>query len=76
MRVIGKIAVPALIITAADDPFVPPGPFTEREVVQNRNLTVKITPRGGHCGFVEEAAEGYDGYWAEREVVEFLKSEI
>ena len=27
MRVIDKISIPTLIITAADDPFVPPGPF-------------------------------------------------
>ena len=32
MRVIDKISVPTLIITAADDPFVPPGPFREPAV--------------------------------------------
>jgi predicted alpha/beta-fold hydrolase len=73
VRVIDKISIPTLIITAADDPFVPPGPFKERAVVRNRNLTVRITDHGGHCGFVEEARDGYDGYWAERESVEFLK---
>jgi hypothetical protein len=72
MRVIDKITVPTLIITAADDPFVPPGPFRERAVVRNRNITVKITEHGGHCGFVEQARDGYDGYWAEREIVEFV----
>jgi predicted alpha/beta-fold hydrolase len=72
MRVIDKITVPTLIITAADDPFVPPGPFRERAVVRNRSITVKITEHGGHCGFVEQARDGYDGYWAEREIVEFV----
>jgi predicted alpha/beta-fold hydrolase len=73
VRVIDKISIPTLIITAADDPFVPPGPFKERAVVCNRNITVRITDHGGHCGFVEESRDGYDGYWAEREIVEFLK---
>jgi predicted alpha/beta-fold hydrolase len=73
MRVIDKISIPALIITAADDPFVPPGPFKERAVTRNRNITLRITDSGGHCGFVEEASDGYDGYWAERQIVEFLK---
>ena len=73
MRVIDKISVPALIITAVDDPFVPPAPFTDRAVAGNRNITVMLTPHGGHCGFVEEARDGYDGYWAEREIVAFLK---
>jgi predicted alpha/beta-fold hydrolase len=73
MRVVDKISVPTLIITAADDPFVPPGPFRERAVVRNRNIIVKITEHGGHCGFVEQARDGYDGYWAEREIVQFVK---
>ena len=72
MRVIDQIGVPTLIITAADDPFVPPGPFREHAVVRNRNIIVTITPHGGHCGFVEEARDGYDGYWAEREIVSVL----
>jgi predicted alpha/beta-fold hydrolase len=72
MRVIDRISVPTLVLTAADDPFVPPGPFREPAVVGNRHLTVTITAHGGHCGFVEEARDGYDGYWAEREIVHFL----
>ncbi len=76
MRVIGQITVPALIITADDDPFVPPGPFSDPAVTGNPHITLKVTPYGGHCGFVEEARDGYDGYWAEREVVEFLKTRI
>jgi predicted alpha/beta-fold hydrolase len=73
MRVIDKISIPTLIITAADDPFVPPGPFREPAVARNRNITLKLTEYGGHCGFVEEASPGYDGYWAEREIVDFLQ---
>ena len=74
MRVIDRIAVPALIITAADDPFVPPGPFTDPVIARNRNISLKLTPHGGHCGFIEESRAGYDGYWAEREIVRFLTS--
>ena len=74
MRVIEKISVPTLIITAADDPFVPPGPFKEPVVGRNRNIMLKLTPHGGHCGFVEESSADYDGYWAEREIVQFLTS--
>ena len=72
IRVIDKIAIPTLIITAADDPFVPPGPFKEPAVGRNRNITLKLMEHGGHCGFVEEPRPGYDGYWAEREIVSFL----
>jgi len=74
MRVIDKISIPTLIITAADDPFVPPGPFKDPIVARNPHITLKLTPHGGHCGFVEEPRPGYDGYWAEREIVRFLAS--
>ena len=74
MRVIDKISIPTLIITAADDPFVPPGPFNDPAVAHNRNITLMLTPHGGHCGFVEAPRAGYDGYWAEREIVRFLAS--
>ncbi len=35
MRVIDRIAIPALILTAADDPFVPPEPFRDPKVAGN-----------------------------------------
>ena len=69
LRVIDKIEIPALIITAADDPFVPVEPFRHPTVAANRNLTVVVTEHGGHCGFLGET-----GYWAETQIVEFAKS--
>ena len=72
MRVIDKINIPTLIITAADDPFVPAGPFREPAVANNPNITLMLTNAGGHCGFVEQPQADYDGYWAEREIVEFI----
>ncbi len=71
MRVIDRIRIPALIITAEDDPFVPSAPFRHPSVTSNPHVTVAITPSGGHCAYVEGAQPGYDGYWAEREVVRF-----
>lgn len=71
MRVIDRIRVPALILTAGDDPFVPAAPFRNPLVAGNPHITVAITGAGGHCAFVERPAPGYDGYWAEREVVRF-----
>ncbi len=71
MRVIDRVRVPALVITAEDDPFVPPGPFREAAVTGNPALTVEIFPHGGHCGFVGPKEPDYDGYWAERRIVAF-----
>ena len=70
LRVVDRICVPALIITAEDDPFVPSGPFRDPALTANPNVQVVVTRHGGHCGFVAEPANGDDGYWAETQVIE------
>ena len=74
MRVIDRVRVPGLIITAEDDPFVPSGPFRDERVQSNPYLRVLITPHGGHCAFLEPGVNGYDGYWAERQIVTFASA--
>jgi predicted alpha/beta-fold hydrolase len=69
LRVMDRIRVPALIVTAMDDPFVPPGPFADPAVTSNPKVHVVLTPHGGHCGFITEPAPGHDGYWAETQIV-------
>jgi hypothetical protein len=71
MRVIDRIRVPALILTAEDDPFVPASTFRDPAVTSNPNITSVLTPHGGHCAYIERPGDGYDGYWAEREIVRF-----
>jgi uncharacterized protein len=71
MRVVNRIRIPALVISAADDPFVPAALFQEPALTANPNVRVVVTPHGGHCGFLASPAPGGDGYWAEREIVEF-----
>jgi predicted alpha/beta-fold hydrolase len=75
MRVVHDVARPALILSAADDPFVPAEIFREPAVASNPHIETIVTAQGGHCAFVE-AANGYDGYWAERQVVDFLARHV
>src|SRR5262245_7960692 len=72
LRVADRIRVPTLIITAEDDPFVPISTFRDSGVATNPNITMVITPHGGHCAYVERGETDYDGYWAEREIVRFI----
>lgn len=74
LRVIDRIRIPALVITAEDDPFVPLTPFRDPAVTSNSSITVVITPQGGHCAYLERADGDYDGYWAEREIVRFART--
>ena len=72
-RVLEHIRVPALVIHAADDPFIRVLPETRAKLEANPNIHFVETAHGGHCGFLAEPRV-YDGRWAEREVVEFFRS--
>jgi predicted alpha/beta-fold hydrolase len=71
-RVLEGIRVPTLLVHALDDPFVPLLPATRARIAANPAITLVATEHGGHCAFLA-AANGYDGRWAERRLVEFLK---
>ena len=66
IRIIDRIAVPTLVITAEDDPFVPSQPFHDPKLTGNPHIDLRVCEHGGHCGFVgPSTGPGDDGYWAE-----------
>lgn len=76
MRVIDRVRIPALIITSADDPFVPWQPFRDPNVTGNPSITLRLSPHGGHCGFVGRPSASDDGYWAETQIIDFVERVI
>ena len=72
LRIIDRIMVPTLIITAEDDPFVPSQPFHDPKLTNNPHIELRLCAHGGHCGFVGPQSAGDDGYWAENQIVEFV----
>jgi len=76
LRVVDRIRVPALILTAANDPFVPPEQFARPEVAGNPHVRVVITGDGGHCAFIGEPDASHDGYWAEHAVVQWALAHL
>jgi uncharacterized protein len=73
MRIVDRICLPTLVIAAEDDPFVPSRPFHDPKVMGNPHIHLSMCEHGGHCGFVGRAAGEDDGYWAERQIVEFVE---
>ena len=71
LRVVEHIRIPALVITAEDDPFVPVEPFRDPEADRQSEHHGRRTKHGGHCGFLAEAGPADDGYWAENSIIEF-----
>ncbi len=75
LRLVDRIRRPVLILTAEDDPFVPPEQFRDPAVLGNPHVAVCIERHGGHCGFAAgQAVNGSagDGYWAETTAIAFL----
>jgi predicted alpha/beta-fold hydrolase len=71
-RVIEQVAQPALVIHANDDPFIRLLPETRQKMVANPHITLMETDHGGHCAFLAHA-NGYDGRWAERQIIHFFQ---
>jgi predicted alpha/beta-fold hydrolase len=73
-RVLEHIAVPTLILHALDDPFIRLTVESRRKIQENVATTLIESAHGGHCAFLAppDAANGYDGYWAEHTLVRFL----
>ncbi len=61
------LTVPATIITAADDPIVPVADL--QRVAASPGLRALVTPRGGHCGFLNGVL---GDTWAENAVLRHL----
>ena len=71
-NVIDRIAVPAFILHAANDPFIRILPETREKILANPNITFLETEDGGHCSFLAQP-DGDDGRWAESQILEFLR---
>ena len=75
MRVIDRIRIPALILTAEDDPFVPGDQFRAAAIRDNPFVTTRVEPWGGHCGFVA-SKHAPDPYWAEASAAAFIAAAL
>lgn len=71
LRVAGAIRVPALILTAQDDPFVPFANFSDPALVNNPNIHVNAPEQGGHCAFISRHS-GELRFWAEACLMQFF----
>lgn len=68
-----SIQVPTLLVSAGDDPFLPPECYPQREAAANPNFTLEITPHGGHVGYIRWRSERY---WSELRAMQFLSSNL
>jgi hypothetical protein len=72
-RVVDRIAVPTLVLHAMDDPFIRLTASTREKLRANRSVTLLESAHGGHCAFLEQPSTDYDGYWAEKMLLQFVR---
>jgi predicted alpha/beta-fold hydrolase len=66
---LARIAVPTLILTARDDPFIAVEPFEKATL--SAQVALRIVAQGGHIGFV--GPDGAGGIrWGERRMVDWV----
>lgn len=70
-RFLPEIRVPALIVNAADDPFLSDSCYPHEAVANNPCLSLEVPRWGGHVGFVSGPRGGH--YWSEKRAMAFLQ---
>ena len=69
-RWIPRIAVPGLVVSAADDPFVPPSSFAAIRFPDQ--LRLEIVPHGGHLGYWSRRPWDGDRRWLDARITAWL----
>jgi uncharacterized protein len=69
-----RIRTPTLLLSAYDDPFLPPQVLASvaQIAMANRLLTHAFSPHGGHVGFVTGSTPGLPRYYSEDQLVAFF----
>jgi predicted alpha/beta-fold hydrolase len=76
LRFVSSIRRPTLLLSAYDDPFLPPAVLHEVERLARGNsyLSVEFHQRGGHVGFISGRIPWAPRYYAEDRVLGFLEA--
>ena len=72
IRFLDKITTPTLCLSAEDDPFLPRGVLPRARAAASDAVEIRVSPRGGHTGFIAGALPWRCEYWAEELMVSWL----
>ena len=68
---LGAIRIPTVILQAADDPFLPASALPHSGEL-SPDVTLELSPHGGHVGFIAGNWPGLPHYWLEQRILELL----
>ena len=67
---LANVRVPTLILTAADDPLVPPEPFQSTPL--SPAILLRLTSCGGHMGFLSRPNGDPDRHWMDWRILDWI----
>jgi predicted alpha/beta-fold hydrolase len=70
-----RIARPTLIVHAVDDPFMTPALVPPVEALAS-DVTLELSPHGGHVGFIAAGTLGRPQYWLEPHLADHLAARL
>jgi predicted alpha/beta-fold hydrolase len=71
-----RITTPTLCLSAEDDPFLPASVLPRARERASASIDFRITPRGGHIGFIGGPAPWRCVYWGEELAASWLAEHI
>ncbi len=74
LPLIPHISIPALLVSAADDPFLPAPCYPTEAARDHPHFYLEVPRYGGHVGFV--AFDGEGAYWSEQRAAAFLAEQV
>lgn len=69
------IRVPTLLLHALDDPFMTPDSVPAEAELSNC-VTLELSEKGGHVGFVNGEYPWAPNYWLEKRIISYLKQQL
>lgn len=70
-----RIETPTLILHSLDDPFLSPEAIPDENEISNQ-VTLELSKKGGHVGFISGKIPWRPRYWVEERVPEFLNQQF
>jgi predicted alpha/beta-fold hydrolase len=69
---LNAVTTPTLCLNAVDDPFLPPEALERARAQASDAIEFRVTPNGGHTGFIAGSTPWRCQYWAEELVIRWL----
>ncbi|CEG57607.1 hydrolase [Legionella fallonii] len=70
-----RIATPTLIIHSLDDPFMTKD-VVPREDELSESVTLELSKKGGHAGFISGNKPGFPIYWLDQRIPEYIAEQL